>query len=381
MKRVLIFSLAYEPIVGGAEVAVRELTSRMTDIEFDMVTKKFSKEHKDVEKINNVTVYRIDTPKILFPIKAYLFGKKLHLEKSYNMIWSIMAAHAGFASLFFKYSFPKVPYVLTLQEGIPLEEIKSKARFVYPLFRRIFLKADVIQTISLFLANFAVSMGYKGRVEVIPNGVETAVFSRISDPSRLQSLLERMDKKEGDIYLITTSRLVKKNGVKDIIQSLVDLPGNIKLLIIGTGPLENSLKLLTKNLNLEARVMFLGHMSYEDVPLYLHASDIFIRPSLSEGFGNSFIEAMAAGLPVIATPVGGIVDFVFDPDKNKDKKPTGLFVKTENPESIVIQVKRLIKNKELRDSLIENGRRLVREKYEWDLVARYLKTLVFDGLL
>jgi len=110
----------------------------------------------------------------------------------------------------------------------------------------------------------------------------------------------------------------------------------------------------------------------------LHISDIFVRPSLSEGMGNSFIEAMAASIPVIATSVGGIVDFLFDPDKNSDKPPTGLFCKVRDPEDIAKQVKRLLKNPVLRAQIILNAKRLTAEKYDWSIIAKDMKEKVLS---
>lgn len=377
-KRILIFSLAYYPLVGGAEIAIKEITDRTTDFDFDMVTKRFDKSTKSSEKIGNVYVYRINSSKIFFPINAYLFARKLHNKNHYDGIWGMMAAHAGAAAMFFKYSFPKVPYVLTLQEGIPIERIKKLMRPIFPLFKQIFLKADVIQVISSFLGKFADSIGYKGRVVVVPNGVNSTLFSKVSNPQQLAKLEERLNKKENQVFLVTTSRLAEKNALDDVIKALPLLSENIKFLILGVGPLEKNLKDLVKTLKLEDRVLFAGFVKYEDIPLYLHASDIFIRPSLSEGMGNSFIEAMAAGLPVIATPVGGITDFLFDPDKNPEVLPTGLFCEVKNPESIAKQVMRLIENKELKNEIITNAKMLASQKYDWNLVVKIMRTKVFN---
>ena len=87
--------------------------------------------------------------------------------------------------------------------------------------------------------------------------------------------------------------------------------------------------------------------------------------------GNSFIEAMAAGLPIIATPVGGIPDFLKDGE-------TGLFCKVKDPKSIAEQVERLMNDDILRQKLKENGQKLVREKYDWNLIAKEMKSQVFD---
>ena len=225
------------------------------------------------------------------------------------------------------------------------------------MLKKIFTRADIIQTISRYLANWAREMDYRKRVEVIPNGVDVKKFT-----ADVQS--RALDK--GNITLITTSRLVEKNGIKDIINALKFLP-NVKLKILGAGPLESELKLLATGWPVE----FVGYVSQDEIPKYLNEADLFVRPSLSEGMGNSFIEAMAAGLPVIATPVGGIPDFLKDGE-------TGLFCEANNPKSIAKQVQRLIADEPLRNKLIANAKKMVEEKYDWNLVAREMKSRVFD---
>src|SRR3989344_7345266 len=176
-KRILVFSLAYHPMVGGAEVAVKEITDRISDIEFDMITMRFDNTHLEKEKIGNCTIYRISTSKNLYPFKALFLATKLHKAKIYDATWAIMANWAGFAALFFKFRFPEVPYILTLQEGDSISYIKRKVWFVYPLFKRIFTRANIVQAISNYLADWAKDMGYRGPVEVIPNGVDFGRFS------------------------------------------------------------------------------------------------------------------------------------------------------------------------------------------------------------
>lgn len=368
-KKVLIFSLAYYPLVGGAEVAVKEITDRVNDTHFDMVTLCFGGKHPLFEKIGNINVYRIKCPKILFPVFAFFKASKLHKKNNYGAIWSIMAAYAGFAALFFKLTHPKVPYLLTLQEGDPIDYIKKKVRFVYPLFKMIFTRADFVQAISNYLAEWAKETGVKCPVEVVPNGVDIDKFK-----SQISNL------KSNEKILITTSRLVKKNGIDDVIKSLQYLPENIKFTILGTGPDDGMLKKLARELGVENRISFLGHVDHKEMPKYLHSADIFIRPSLSEGMGNSFIEAMAAGLPVIATPVGGIPDFLKDPSNSSGQVPTGLFCEIRSPKSIAEKVKIYLENSDLREKIIKNAQKMVEEKYDWDLIAKNMRENVFGRL-
>jgi glycosyltransferase involved in cell wall biosynthesis len=252
---------------------------------------------------------------------------------------------------------------------------------VYPLFVQGFRKADAIQAISTFLANWGKEMGFRGDVKVIPNAVDTAHFSREYPAAELEPLEKSLGKKDGDILIITTSRLVPKNGIADVIDALRLLPEKFRFLILGIGPLEEVLKKQVTDLHLESRVVFLGQVGHKDLPKYLHLSDIFTRPSLSEGMGISFLEAMAAGLPVVATQEGGIPDFLFDPDRNPEKLSTGLAVNPHDPEALARQFQRLVEEKALREEIIKNAKALVLAKYDWNMIARDMRTEVFLPLL
>lgn len=375
--KILIFSTAYLPLIGGAEIAVKEITDRIGDIQFDMITLKFDSRLPKFEKIGNVNVYRLgfskNSPapaelvkfplklnKIFFPVLACFKACRLHGQNKYDGVWAIMAAYAGFAAMFFKLRHPNVPYFLTLQEGDPIPEIKKKARLVSGLFKKIFVKADFIQVISNYLADFARAMGYKGELAVVPNGVDIEKFKNQSAAGDNKTL-------------ITASRLVKKNAVDDIIKSLKYLPANVKLMVLGDGPDADMLKNLVGELGLGDRVVSLGQVSHNDLPQYLAKADIFIRPSLSEGQGISFIEAMAAGVPVITTPVGGIIDFLRDGE-------TGLFCKVKNPESIAEKVKVLLADKELAEKIKNNALIMVKKDYDWNLIAEKIKNIFFKKL-
>ncbi len=370
-KRILIFSLTYYPRrIGGAEVAIKEITDRLSqnEYEFDMVTLHLDGDLPAYEKIGNVNVYRVGRGKYFFTMMAAKKAASLHKERKYDAVWSMMANYAGFAALFFKMRHAKTPFILSLQEGDPIDYIKKRVRFVYPLFKKIFTKADVIQTISNYLADFARDMGGKNII-VVPNGVDVARFS-----ARISTRENEIGKAVEDVFLVTASRLVLKNAVSDIVKALKFLPQNVKLLVCGTGYEEKSLRALVEKLSLGGRVVFKGFVPQKDLPAYLRTCDIFVRPSLSEGFGNSFIEAMAARIPVVATPVGGIVDFLSD-------KKTGLFCAVSEPKDLAKKVEIYMRDINLREEIIDNAFLMVKEKYDWNLIARDMKEKVFDKIL
>ncbi|MBU4223613.1 glycosyltransferase family 4 protein [Patescibacteria group bacterium] len=383
-KKILIFSIAYYPFVGGAEVTVKEITDRLVPLggdgfQFDMITLHLDKKparrrggSPKFEKIGNINVYRIGGIKLLFPFFAFLKARELHKKNLYDLTWSMMAAYAGFAALFFKLFHPKIPYLLTLQEGDPIDYIKKKVRFVYPIFKKIFIKADHIQAISNYLADWAKQMGAKCQIEVVPNGVDIKQFSIFNFQFSKNDLKKKLNIKDDEKIIITTSRLVEKNGIGDLIGA-IDILANrnklpVKLLICGEGELEEKLKFQVINYKLQEKVLFLGQVSHNDLPRYLWISDVFCRPSLSEGLGNSFLEAMAAGVPVVATPVGGIPDFLKDGE-------TGLFCEVNNPRSIAEKVKIYLENNELRGKIIANAQKMVSEKYDWNLIASKMRNI------
>ena len=365
-KRVLIFSLAYIPFVSGAELAVKEITDRINDLEFDLVTLRFDKKLPKFEKAGNVNVYRINSSKLLFPFMAFLKGVKLNRKRKYSVVWSIMANRAGFATLFFKLWNPKVKYLLTLQEGDTLDYPEKRMGIskiiLAPFFRKIFTKADHIQAISNYLADWARKMGARTPVEVVPNGVDT---------SKIKNQISKIKNKEEKI-IITTSRLVHKNGVDILIRATAELKNmapeiNFKVQILGSGD-NKELKDLAKKLKVDDIIQFLGHIEQEKVYDYLAEADIFVRPSRSEGLGSSFLEAMGAGLPIIATPVGGIRDFLKDNE-------TGLFCEVDDPKDLAEKIKKLMTDENLAKQIAENGHQLILEKYDWIKIAQKMENI------
>ncbi len=384
MKRIIIFSVAYYPFVGGAEIAVREIARRITGVEFHLVTVNLNGKEKAYEKIDDVHVYRVGRAlgaigeatgwkiaKYFFPILGTLKALRLHHRLHFSAAWSIMAEYAGFATLFFTFLKPQVKFILTLQEGDPIEHLKRRAWIAHPLFLMIFKRANVIQTISNFLAGMARDFGATAPIHVIQNGVDTGLFAREYSVDEIENLKQTVGKILGDRWLVTTSRLVVKNGVDTVIRALPLLPENVSLLVLGEGELEGELKNLAFNLEVEKRVVFLGFISHEDMPKYLKVADVFVRPSRSEGLGNSFIEAMAAGLPVIATNVGGIPDFLTHGE-------TGLFCEVDNHVSLASSVMTLLEDADLRSKVITKGRELAISEYNWENIAKDMEIKIFS---
>lgn len=382
-KKVLIFSMSYYPrFVGGAEVALKEITDRLdhTDFEFHLITLRYDSLLPKYEKIGNVYIHRIGFTKknptfedlrsfplrlnkILYQFWAPCIGWWLHRKLHFEKVWSMMAHSAGIPGNIFS-RISSVSLLLTLQEGDPVDQIQKQMRIFGPLFSGVFKQATQIQVISRFLKNWALQMKANVSPEIVPNGVDTREFTFLNKVNNVN-----------EFRLITTSRLVPKNGVDLVIEAMTLLPRNVYFDIVGDGFQRRELEERVAKLNLQERVLFHGQKDKKEIIDFLHKADAFIRPSRSEGLGNSFLEAMATGLPIIGTEVGGIPDFLFDPKTHGDKA-TGLFCATEDFKSIANCVQNIMKDRSLYNQLQANGVKLIEAQYTWDSIALRMKKIL-----
>jgi glycosyltransferase involved in cell wall biosynthesis len=372
MKRILIFSLAYYPQVGGAEVAIKEITDRISDLEFEIITLRFGSEPR-LEQVGKVLVHRVGfggglLSKLLFIPMAAAEAFVLHRQKKFDAAWAMMS-YMLVPVMFLRVLGAQLPYALTLQEGDTESHMFGRLRVMpfLPAITAGFRKAAVVQAISSYLGTWALKRGFAGPLEIIPNGVDTRKFAIEKTPH------------EG-VTLITSSRLVAKNGIDTVIRALPLIPV-VRFVICGAGPEERMLKSLAQKLGVAGRVKFEGYKEHAELLQELSRADIFIRPSRSEGMGNSFIEAFAAGLPVIGTQEGGIADFLFDAKKNPDKPTTGWAVAKDNPQEIARAVEDILSNPEHTQAVIKTAQELARSKYDWDLLAKDMRQKVFAKIV
>lgn len=363
---------------GGAETAFGEVARRLPNITFDLICAKLRSGVKTYECVDNVHIHRIGLgfPKLdgfLLALWGHRVAFRLAKKHTYDAVWSVMASYGAFAAVKVKNKLG-IPFVLTLQEGDSFDYIQRKTRFVRKSFKDIFMSADALHSISRYLDRWGESMGFSGRVrEIIPNGVDIQNFSRSFSSELLSQTRTSFGFPEDSKILITSSRLVAKNGVGDLVNALEYLPQEIVLVICGTGVLENNIRKQAEKF--PGRVKFLGFVRHTDLPVILAASDIFVRPSITEGLGNAFLEAMAARRMVIGTEVGGIVDFLVDGE-------TGFVCRPNNPQSIAETVQRVtaLSLEEYR-AITARAYDMVIKRYDWDDIARRMKKMFEDVCL
>ena len=172
-----------------------------------------------------------------------------------------------------------------------------------------------------------------GKVSVIPNGVHCELFAHAM-PADLTSLGIRPDAP----VVITVGRLEVQKGIADLLRAAAEVlreRSDCQFLIVGDGRDRASLEALAASLGIAESVRFTG--SRADVPSLLKAASMFVLPSLWEGMPNALLEAMAAGLPVIATAVEGSREVI-------DSDVTGLLVEPANPLQLSQAILRLLRS-------------------------------------
>jgi glycosyltransferase involved in cell wall biosynthesis len=306
--------------------------------------------------------------KILYIPMAAAEALILHKQKKFDAAWAMMS-YMLIPVMLLRALGVSLPYILTLQEGDTESHMFGRLRVMpfLPLINAGFRKAAVVQAISTYLGQWAHKRGFAGPLEIIPNGVDSRRFAIESAPH------------EGAV-LITSSRLVHKNGIDTVIRALPLIP-MVRFVVCGAGSDEQKLKALARELHVEGRVAFKGYMDHAQLIQELRSADIFIRPSRSEGMGNSFIEAFAAGLPVIATQEGGIADFLFDAKRNPGQPTTGWAVDKEDPQGIAGAVEDIISNPERAKAVVKTAKELAATRYDWDLIAKSMRERVFAKVL
>jgi glycosyltransferase involved in cell wall biosynthesis len=200
------------------------------------------------------------------------------------------------------------------------------------------------------------------KVVLIPNFLDPRAFERVPNERVAQQRLDWGIPADGFV-LGTVARLAPVKNHVLLLNAMALLPAEIHLVLVGDGPSRGSLEQAAAALGVLDRVHFAGELV---TPVNLHQFfDVSVLCSLSEGFPNSIIEAMAASRPVIATPVGGVLDVV-------QEEVTGLLRPSDDPVAMAEAIARLRTDPAFRRRLGDTGRKFVSSRYSQDQVIGML---------
>ncbi|MEI8174160.1 MAG: glycosyltransferase family 4 protein, partial [Deltaproteobacteria bacterium] len=225
--------------------------------------------------------------------------------------------------------------------------------------------SEIIITLSAFMKaklckTYRIS---SDKIVVIPGGADLARFYPVADRMRIR---KRLDIQTDQMILLSVRNLVPRMGLENLIHAMKDVVStieNVSLLIGGSGPLKNDLVALTRKLGLENHICFIGFIPDDDLPDHYRASDLFILPTLElEGFGLVTLEALASGVPVLGTPVGGTVEILQKFD------PRYIFRSTEVEDMSDLIIETCLRfqgNPQLWGRISGQCRRFVEQNYSW----------------
>ena len=288
--------------------------------------------------------------------------KKEHI----NMIHAHWILPQGFIGAFLKKLF-RIPLLVTIHGSdlFPLKSIffRKLQNFVVKNSDYITVNSDAVK--KELVKRFP-SAAFK--VGTIPMGVDLNLFRKRKS--------KKPQKYSKNKILLFVGRLSDQKGLQYLIDSmpkLARLYPNIKLLIIGEGPYEETLRKKVHENRIEANIEFLGSVPNYKLSEYHNFADIFILPSLSnktgtEALGLSLLEAMASGCAVIGTKIGGI-PFVVKDGSN------GLLVREKDSHELSNAIITLLKNRKNAEKLGKNAAEFTRKNYSWDRVSKdFLRT-------
>lgn len=380
----LVFSTSYLPYIGGAEIAIDEITKRLPSLRFLILTARYSRKLPRRESHNNVEILRLGfgTPfdKWLLPVTALWAGHRILTKNQHSILWGVMISQATTAAYLLKRIYITPPLIITLQEGDSETHLTGgKLGLIHYFWKKVLASANGVTAISRHLADRARRYGYTKEVVIIPNGVREDFIEKVITDEEKKLLKKALHINSDEKIILSVSRLVHKNGVDRLIKAFAELKTTctaVKLVLVGDGPERSRLEELTVKEGVVSDVLFAGVVPHKELVRYYKMADIFARFPYSEGLGSAFLEAMGTGLPIVALHVGGISDI---PNLLKMENEVilemvrgeaGIILSSKDEKGFPKALEFLVKNENVRLRMGANGKNIVKEKYQWSRVSK-----------
>jgi glycosyltransferase involved in cell wall biosynthesis len=384
--RVLVLNYEYPPLGGGAGVATAALAQGLAEqgVVVDVVTANVGCDAerrgsaRETQGQDGLTVYRVRSNRTgvheagMFGAASYLLSalplvRRLLRTQRYDAVHIFFSLPTG--ALLPLLNLRGAPVVVSLRgSDVPGYDphnaaVRRAHRVLAPLTRWIWRRADRVVAVCESLGRLTVHTCPGLRYSVIPNGVDLTLFRPPVQPRRDGARLR----------CLAVARLVERKGLGDLIRAFALLErGRFQLEIVGRGPDEALLRALARDLAVSHEVIFSGSLDRAAVAERYREADLFTLPSTAEAFGNVFAEALASGLPIVGSAVGGIPDLV-------DHGSNGLLVPPNDPATLARAITYLADDPELRSEMGRRNRVKAETTLEWSSVtSRYLTT--YQGL-
>jgi len=367
----------YDGVVGGVEQGTIQVARYLCDNEHEVTLVCKLNRLREVRDIfgnpDGLTIVPVDVPTHEISIRnARLdsgFIQKLAKEQDADLI-----------HFFYNWSFPigsDIPCILTLHDVIPFTYREAMGFFTNHLFYRPGVKLacrlnDVITTVSDFSRrDISEKVGIpQEKIRVVPNGLREPAPN---DEDRRERLEQEYGLEDG--YVLNVGGIHERKNIPRLVQAFArlvkdeDYPG--KLLITGrvTGaPYQEKMKKVCDaaiaESGVEDRIVFTGFVSEDDLDQLLRDAEVFVYPSLYEGFGIPVLEAMKVDTPVVTSEDSAMAEVT---------DGAAVLIDPRDVEDMCSGISRVVGNRDLQEELVEKGRRTV-EPYTWEACAqRYIQ--------
>ena len=385
--RVLLITTYYHPVVGGVEIHARQLVRYLHANSFhvEVVTKRVSRDDPARAVIDDVHVRRIGPVGqrrgsgkwLMLPSLA---SRLIKTRERYDVVICVDYRGIGIAAIPIAHMFG-IPVIAQAevagvlggagaQSASGLQPESFLTRLLKAPARAVYRGADALVCIGRDLEREAVGAGMpRERVVYLPHGVDLTRFRPPATGEREQ-LRRTLGWPVDRPVVLFVGRLSVEKGVNDLVRAWQQLDrGNAVLVLVGPDMVGHPwdagapARAFVQQEGLADSVRFEGE-AHDPAPFY-RAADIFVQPSHFEALGNTALEAMASGLPVVSSGVGGLADFCLDGD-------TAILHEPRSPGSLAQAIARLLQEPNLRNRIAAAGRSLVSERFElMRLMAQY----------
>ncbi len=318
----------------------------------------------DIGKKGKNPHYQTNKDLLSYAWAVYRFCKWLKKKEKIDLVHAFFGIPCGYIAMKLG-----LPYIVSLRgTDVPFynERFYCLDKLVFKrLSGKIWQRAEKVIANSEGLKQLALKSYPKQKISVIPNGVDINMFQplfSVSFPRRQESHF---------FTILSTSRLIQRKGLDYLIDAFVDFNRkypNSRLVLAGSGNMETKLKKKAELLGISKKISFLGTVSKADIPYVYQQADVFVLPSLAEGMSNAVLEAMASGLAILSTDVGGTAELIGD---------NGLIIEKGSSRAIFEALERLYLDSELLSAMKLLSRQKA-EQMSWANMAEQYRKVYWN---
>jgi len=363
--KVLIATGIYPPDIGGPATMLEAMANCLQ--ENKLAVKVITYSGGKAGKNDRIMVYRIKRGKLKFINNLKYFWRLLELASWADLIYVTDTYSVGYFSYLIKKYFGR-RYIVRFAGDSAWEtavgagwindylidflekKYNDKIESLKQRREKILINADKVIVVSRFLATVAERIGVKAdKLRMIYNAID---FEQPEERSDHEVKNWHDEFGSGAKIIMTACRLTPWKGVDGIIKILAELNekiGRVFLLVLGDGPELNKLRYLARERQMGDRVIFLGRIDNRRILDYFKTADLFILNSNYEGLSHTLLEAMTAGVPIIASKVGGNPEVICDGRE-------GLLVDYNNEEQLAGAAYKILTDRMLAERLTANAK-------------------------